>query len=644
MRKSIISSLFIGVLTFSSCMDLNVEPRNIITEPAVFSSVSGVESYLITCYNHNYVEDFTHDGVRYGWCTLALTSSYCGETVEEEWWTDNKYSNLGSGDFSFWNYNYIREVNYFIETIDQYQSNFSPELINQWKGEALFLRANHYFNMAKRYGGLPLIDHVISLDTAIEEMQIPRSSEYETYKFICKDYEEAAKLLKENTGYTKARASKGAAYGMLSRAALYAGTISKYNSDYTPYDAATQLQGIDEKYANEFFEIAYKAACEVEKLHYSLESNYYEMFGTTKGYDNNEYIMLKEWKHISSEDGNSFVTNSAPRSTELFTGYDIPGFNCPTFDLVQLYEDKNGGPDSRGFYNKMYKNGVNDGGGYIEYNNPADLFANKDARLAQTVILPFSKYYGADIIIRKGLRMSNGNLLDKTDETTLQQAISDGYKVNSFPGYDEQFTVSMVFDPETNTKGKNFERNGAAVASYDGIHSYATPSGFYARKFHDENVPIATLTQRNNETPFPIIRYAEVLLNKAEAAVELGGNNRVDGLKSLNQVRDRAGIRRLTDTEFTVENVRLERQIELALEQHTYWDKKRWRVMHNEWIDRKMKALYPYLDYTKNVYIFKEGTARASLFNGTYDIKWYYSQIPASEINKNPKLVQNYGY
>ena len=152
------------------------------------------------------------------------------------------------------------------------------------------------------------------------------------------------------------------------------------------------------------------------------------------------------------------------------------------------------------------------------------------------------------------------------------------------------------------------------------------------------------MTQRNNETPFPIIRYAEVLLNKAEAAVEMGGSYNTNGLEALNKERERAGIRKLAGTEFTVENVRVERQIELAIEQHTYWDKKRWRVMHDEWIDRKMKALHPYLDYTKNVYVFKEGTARANQFNGTYDIKWYYSQIPISEINKNPKLVQNYGY
>ena len=636
--------LLSGAFLAAACQNLNVEPRNIITEQSVFSSEAGVESYLITCYNHNYVEDFTHDGVRYGWCTIATSGAYCGETVDEEWWSDGRYTNPGSGDFSFWNFNYVREVNYFIESIDNYADKFDAELINQWKGEAYFLRANHYFNMVKRYGGLPIVDHVISLDTPIEEMQIPRSSEYETYKFVCDNFAEAAKLLKANTGFTKARASKGAAYAMLSRAALYAGTIAKYNDLYAPWNPSTQLQGIDKSHANEFFEIAYNAACEVEKLGYILEGNYYEMFGTSKGYNNTEYIMLKEWKHVSAEDCNSFATNSAPRSTEIFTGYDIPGFNCPTFDLVELYEDIDGGPSSRGFNNRMYVNGVSEEGGLVEYADPATFFEGKDSRLAQTVILPFSKYYGADIVIRKGLRMSDGTYLDNSDEETLRKAMSDGYVVNSFPGYNEQFTVQMVYNPATDTKGPNFTRNGAAVSSYDGVNPMATPSGFYTRKFQDESVPINTLTQRNNETPFPIIRYAEVLLNKAEAAVELGKYAQ-EGLNAINEVRDRAGIRPLASSEFTVENVRLERQVELAVEQHAYWDKRRWRTMHTEWTNnRKMRALYPYLDYNKQVYVFRPGTARANLYDGTFDIKWYYLAIPASEINKNPALVNNYGY
>ena len=643
-HKYLFLTLLSGACLAVSCQSLDIEPRNIITEQAVFSSVAGVESYLITCYNHNYVEDFTHDGVRYGWCTIATSGAYCGETVDEEWWSDGKYTNPGSGDFSFWNYNYVREVNYFLESIDSYADRFSADLVDQWKGEAYFIRGNHYFNMVKRYGGLPIVDHVISLDTPAEEMQIPRSTEYETYKFVCDDFAQAAKLLKANTGYTKARASKGAAYAMLSRAALYAGTIAKYNDRYSPWNSSTQLQGIDKSHANEFLEIAYNAACEVEKLGYDLEGDYYEMFGTTKGYDNCEYIMLKEWKHVSAEDCNSFVTNSAPRSTELFTGYDIPGFNCPTFDLVELYEDVNGGPASRGFDGRMYKNGTSEAGGLLEYSDPADFFSGKDPRLAQTVILPFSKYYGADMVIRKGLRMSDGTYLDSGDEATLNKAMDDGYVVNSFPGYNEQFTVQMVYNPDTKTKGPNFSRNGAAVSSYDGVNSMATPSGFYTRKFQDENVAISTLTQRNNETPFPVVRYAEVLLNKAEAAVELGKNT-TEGLAAINKVRSRAGIRALTSGEFTVENVRLERQVELAIEQHTYWDKRRWRTMHTEWTNnRKMRALYPYLDYTNQVYVFRPGTARANLYDGTFDIKWYYLAIPASEINKNPALVNNYGY
>lgn len=645
MKKNIIL-LCAGILLSTSCMDLNIEPRSIITESAVFSSVSGVESYLITCYNHNRSDDFTWDGVRYGWCTIAVSDAYCGVTADAEWWNDNNYSNLGSDGtlFEYWNYNNVREVNYFIEAIENYRENYGNEQVDHWLGEAIFLRANHYFNMAKRYGGLPLTDKVLPLDMPIEEMQIPRSTEYETYKFICDDFAKSASLLKSETGYPKTRATKAAALGMLSRAALTAGTIAKYNGKYSPYNSSTKYQGIEPEHANYFLEIAYKAAEDVEKLNlYSLEPDYYEMFGTTKGYDNTEYIMIKEWKVVEKESGNSFVTNSTPKHAWLYSGYDVIGFNCPTFDLVQLYEDIDGGPASRGFEKKMYKNGTNESSGLIEYANPSELFEGKDPRLAQTVILPFSQYYGNDVIIRKGLIMSNGTVLSESNDESLAKALADNYKVNSFPGYDEKFTVSMVYDPTTNTKKDGFSRFGAAVSSFDGVHPYGTSTGFYVRKFNDEKIGIETLTQRNNEVPFPIIRYGEVLLNKAEAAAELGKYT-TEGLAAINEVRSRAGIRDLSSSEFTVENVRIERQIELALEQHTYWDKKRWRVMHEEWIDKKMKALHPYLDYTKKVYVFKEGTTRASQFNGTYDVKWYYNKIPTGQLNSNPKLIQNYGY
>lgn len=645
--RILIIGLIASVVSLTSCTSLDVEPRNIITESSVFSSQAGVEAYLIDCYSHNYVEDFTHDGVRYGWCTLAVSGSYCGETVDEEWWNDSKYTNPGSGRFPFWNYNYVREVNYFLQVIDKYaeQYGYPEELVNQWKGEAHFIRANHYFNMAKRHGGLPLVKEVISQDTPVEEMMIPRSTEYETYKFICEDFQTAADLLMQNTGYTKARACKAAALGMLSRAALYAGTIAKYNDLYSPYAEMNGLQGIDKTHAEEFLKIAYDAADAVENLNaYQLESDYYQMFTTTNGYNNNEYIMIKEWKHVQGEDCNSFATNSAPRSTETYTGYDIPGFNCPTFDFVEMYEDIDGGPDSRGFASKMYVNGKDETGGLIEYSDPADFFKDKDPRLAQTCILPFSKFYGDDIIIRKGLRKSDGTYLDTRDENTLNEAMSDGYVVNAFPGYDEKFTVSRVYDPKKNTKMDKFNQWGAGVASVDGIHPYATPSGFYTRKFQDEAVDHSSLTQRNNETPFPIIRLGEIYLNKAEAAVELGGSYRASGLDAINKIRERAGIRDLTDAEFTVENVRIERKIELGMEQHTFWDMKRWRSMHTYWNNRTMKALWPYLDYNKNVYVFREGTARATQFDGNYQTKWYYDQIPTSEINKNPSLLQNYGY
>lgn len=206
-------------------------------------------------------------------------------------------------------------------------------------------------------------------------------------------------------------------------------------------------------------------------------------------------------------------------------------------------------------------------------------------RLAQTVILPFSKYLGYDIVIRKGLRNSAGELIDEMSEKAFRAAQSDGYVVDGFlvngvKKYSDWATASSaIYNAETDELGSEFSTKGAAIASYDGINPYGTASGFCTRKFSDESVAPAALQQRANEVPFPIIRYGEVLLNKAEAAVELGGNYLADGIAAINMIRSRAGISKLSAADFTVDNVRKERQIELGIEQHSFWDYKRWRIL-----------------------------------------------------------------
>ena len=447
---------------------------------------------------------------------------------------------------------------------------------------------------------------------------------------------------------------------MLSRAALYAGTISKYNSKLTYYSQSAdgvdgeKVQGIDSKYAEDFLKLSCDAAISCADCGFSLDS-YAKIFNNINGaLSNTESMFNYEFLEVNGGGGHSFVTCAAPKGLKYENSYDIIAFNNPTFDLVDLYEDLDGG--HRGFAERMYVNGVDASGGFKEYADPADFFANKDPRLAQTVILPFSKYYNHDIIMRKGLRMSNGteigNSWSSTDYTTanLNAAIADGYVINGFTvngakKYDDYFTE--VKAPVEN----GYASYGGGIGAYEGPGApQGTGTGFYLRKFTDDkNVPVTSLKQSYNEYPCVQLRYAEVLLNLAEAAIELndlGNSSYVNqGLAAINAVRNRSSLPSYTapGTDYTIANTRLERKVELAFEYQSYYDQKRWRTMGDEWQNRVLRALWPFLDYTKNVYYFKEGQNFPQYKYSWNDVAYYYP-VPSNQINSNPAIDQNYGY
>jgi hypothetical protein len=132
--------------------------------------------------------------------------------------------------------------------------------------------------------------------------------------------------------------------------------------------------------------------------------------------------------------------------------------------------------------------------------------------------------------------------------------------------------------------------NGRTIAqapgdSDDMAHANASPTGYYLKKFlTDELNLVQGQTAQHNWVAF---RYAEILLNYAEAMNEaFGPNNRPDGFamsakEALQQVRDRASVSLPAVNSSTIETfrnaVKHERQIELAFEDHRYWDLLRWK-------------------------------------------------------------------
>ena len=146
--------------------------------------------------------------------------------------------------------------------------------------------------------------------------------------------------------------------------------------------------------------------------------------------------------------------------------------------------------------------------------------------------------------------------------------------------------------------------------------------------------------------PWIEIRYAEVLLNRAEAAVELGTNLN-DAFNCINQIRERAGADLLASQgDLNIDVVRKERRKELAFEGKTYWDLRRWRIIHLEQNNTKWRTLSQFYSYVDDKYFLdpKYQETRAYNYIYTFNQNGYYQQIPTNEITRNPNCKQNPGY
>ncbi|HYH55264.1 MAG TPA: RagB/SusD family nutrient uptake outer membrane protein, partial [Anseongella sp.] len=204
---------------------------------------------------------------------------------------------------------------------------------------------------------------------------------------------------------------------------------------------------------------------------------------------------------------------------------------------------------------------------------------------------------------------------------------------------DPRFYATILYDGAP-WKGRQIETflPGGRDSNQGNEGWNASYTGYYTRKYVDESVESPGST--NSSSPnWPYCRYAEILLNYAEALFYLGE----EGLarQYLNMVRSRPSVQMPPVTGSgpdLLERIRNERRVELYLEEHRFFDMRRW------------KLTVPSGDYLKKLNI----VLNASTGNKTYSLsnlmefalpeRMYLLPVPQEEINKNPLLEQNPGY
>lgn len=649
MRTIKIWFLFLALSCVWSCQKLDIPPVNIVQDKDVFTSQGGITAYMARLYSELPIEDFRFSfarGFNHFW-VIAPPSANTGEALSRD------VGGAGSEPFSSWSSNYwptcyrlIRECNYFLQTLPKYASNFTPVQVSQWLGETRMIRAVTYFSLVKRFGGVPIVDKVLNYPAIpADQLNIPRSSEEKVYDFIASDLDSAFTLMPEIDAQKpetniQGRANKYAAAAFKSRAMLYAGTIAKYNQVSLVDGANNRLCGIPVSRANDYYKASFAAAKLLEgKFSLYLRNwaagdkqaqfqNYVNLFSDNSSPEN---IFVKQYHFPESVHG--YDAYNVPR--QLIGGNGYSSEISPTLNFVEMFDGIPKNPDG------TFQN-LDATGHYVLYNQTMDPFANAEPRLRATVILPGDMFKGQSIEIRRAL--DTGFVM--TARTPLLP-----------PGWTAGYNNPDIYSASGAGQGKPFQLPDGSFMLPAGKSGYFTGdatcslSGFSIRKYLNEAMPQAQVLENNSAQTWIELRYAEVLLNRAEAAYELYSNGvsdvdyLTDAYNCINKIRTRAGANLLSGVSDlnSIDIVRRERRKELAFENHAWWDLRRWRIALNEQNSTTYRILNPIYQARIMKYYFDVRTDELNR-RYTFDPRWYYEEIPAAERQKSPALLQNPGF
>ena len=232
--------------------------------------------------------------------------------------------------------------------------------------------------------------------------------------------------------------------------------------------------------------------------------------------------------------------------------------------------------------------------------------------------------------------MKDGSAFDWNDPTKVANMY---YDENGKETRDPRLYKTVICNDMTymNTTINTYEgsRFGAPIEG-------ATMTGYYLRKGLNETVSLDPTNTIKKPHHYPTFRYAEILLDYAEAMNEWKGPNDKVNLsltanEALNQVRIAANMPTVSINdkgEFRTK-VRNERRVELAFEDHRFWDIRRWKIgdVVKEIYGVKIQKQGDTYKYTKQV-------VQTRIWND----KMYLYPIPQKEVYLNDNLTQNPGW
>lgn len=553
MKKTILTMGLAAALCGTSCSDvIDLNPGDRFSPATVWSSTTTVDSYVLGLYSI-----FSSSCEFYGTGSPNLTDAYSDILKSGSWdqynhsynrslFQESAFNSTSAGAFECWSTHYerIRRENEFLRDAPKYREKFGEKWMDTRIAEVRFCRAYAYYLLCRVYGGVILRTEV----DGPEQNDKARSTEADCWDFIIEELKDLAPQLPQGNKTENGdnwddanygRATQQAAYGLLSRVALFAerwDVAAQAARDVEKCGGALDLTG----YANVF--------------NGDLKSNKEILFGV----DFEQDVITHRYDAYVRPSGDAKALGTSALYSVFF----------PTSELADSYEMADGTP-------------------FSWETHGSDPYTGREPRFYATIL-----YNGA-------------SWMGRTIESYVGGA--DGFKEYE------------------NSKSAN-----------------TTVTGYYLRKYLKDGDK-SWITAYSAQTCI-LIRYAEVLLNKAEALAELSWDkNSVEALQALNDVRGRVGLpsRQTASKEEFMEFVRHERMVELAGEGFRYWDLRRWRLAEEVINGKNVHGVK--ITKTDSGFNYEHVDADNGNKRIFYD-RYYHFAIPESERSKNPLCDNNQGW
>jgi starch-binding outer membrane protein, SusD/RagB family len=551
------AGLLVAIMLLSGCSDDFLQAKQDYTRftTAIYNDYAGAKGRINDIYSlciPRSNTDVSYDNPSTGTADLYATSTeeYGGLS---DFVSDNVMTNSTVPDF-FYNeaktsrspWGRIRNCNDAIEGIEG--GTLPDAQKKELLGQAYFFRAWTYYRLVKVYGGVPIVDHVqnpIAGASGGLDLAIPRSTTKECLDFLCKDLEKAASYLplKWDAG-NWGRVTAGTALAVEGRARLlYASPLFNRTDDIARWQVAYEVnkRAVDTLNASGYYGLAYLNTPGINA------SGWAKMFSD---YQSPEGVFISLYNNLSPISGIAPDLNNTWESSIRPINAGGGGGKSTTAEMVDLFPMVTGLPAI-----DKDKNPIN------SYDKEI-FFKNRDPRFYRTFAFP-------------GVQWTFFGTPNKTSSHPYTPGTK--YQLWNYAWYE---TTAKQTDEELSGYGAD-----RLATNYKGI---------YIRKRSDDlgvnAVPLYvydTLTStpfKRSAAPYMEIRYAEVLLNFAEAACGAGHGD--EALAALRLIRQRVGYTGNCGLDDALSGNRAalfaailyERQVELAYEGKRFDDMRRWML------------------------------------------------------------------